>query len=780
MNNSVAKLRVFLIGVVCMLTLIAVAGRCPAATYYVALDGDNSNPGTESRPWRTVNYGCRRVKAGDTLIIKPGDYGPVNNIRFTYDGTRSAPIIVKAQEPGTVIFRDGTKGFDLTNTHHVIIEGIKFLRYTTGAAIGIGDPASYIKVRKCIFEDNNGNGIVIWGHSGNLSLTHHFEFYENQFIDTSGVPADQDYGISMNYGKYAYVHNNYVYGIHHQAISFKRKFWYGISENNVFEGFKYTAQYIGQNLNTGSEDNRSRYIIVQGNVFRPARNYRAKTPIWCANVEYAVIRNNYMEGLESVDGGWGAGIHLSDSESGYQPGNPTHVLIYKNIMRRIGGTTNNPSIRALAKCTDVRIFNNTFAYCKRSIGSETPETLHFVNNIFYRYEQMVYEPHIENFIFEHNCIYPDWSGKGPTDFSADPRMLGPFTPMVLKGLNPHFEPDPRIDACKLKDDSPCIDAGKFLTTTVGSGSGKVITVKDAGWFTAGFNADVPDKEWFSGGFNEPQGSIIRVGDDGPLRVVSVNYANNTITVDKSISWGNGEGVSLYFVGSKPDVGALEHGSKVVARHIFYNNSAFDGNDPAANVADDGAIAPDKTALLPGQTATFANYTSYSRGINGIMIDIAGLPGTPTAADFEFKVGNDNNPSNWAAGPAPSSITVRRGAGVNGSDRITIIWADGAIKKQWLQVTVKPTVATGLTEPDVFYFGNAIGETGNSTTDARVTPTDEIGARNNPHTIGGPTGPAGIDDVYDFNRDRKVGPTDEIIARNNGTNSMTALKLITVP
>jgi hypothetical protein len=79
---------------------------------------------------------------------------------------------------------------------------------------------------------------------------------------------------------------------------------------------------------------------------------------------------------------------------------------------------------------------------------------------------------------------------------------------------------------------------------------------------------------------------------------------------------------------------------------------------------------------------------------------------------------------------------------------------------------------------VFYFGNAVGETGNSVTDAMVKPTDEIGARNNPHTLGG--NPAGIDDAYDFDRDKKVGPTDEIIARNNGTNSLTALKLITVP
>ena len=135
-------------------------------------------------------------------------------------------------------------------------------------------------------------------------------------------------------------------------------------------------------------------------------------------------------------------------------------------------------------------------------------------------------------------------------------------------------------------------------------------------------------------------------------------------------------------------------------------------------------------------------------------------------------------SGWVAAPAPQSITVRSGAGVDGSDRVTILWPDGAIQKQWLQVTVKATANTGLVADDVFYFGNAIGETGNSGTDAEVTPTDNINVRNNPHTLA--VNPAAIDDVCDFNRDKKVGPTDSIICRNNGTSSQTALQLITVP
>ena len=69
---------------------------------------------------------------------------------------------------------------------------------------------------------------------------------------------------------------------------------------------------------------------------------------------------------------------------------------------------------------------------------------------------------------------------------------------------------------------------------------------------------------------------------------------------------------------------------------------------------------------------------------------------------------------------------------------------------------------------MFYFGNAVGESGNATGDALVNATDEIGARNNPHS---PLNPAAKDDAYDFNRDKLVNATDQIIARNNRTSPL---------
>jgi hypothetical protein len=200
---------------------------------------------------------------------------------------------------------------------------------------------------------------------------------------------------------------------------------------------------------------------------------------------------------------------------------------------------------------------------------------------------------------------------------------------------------------------------------------------------------------------------------------------------------------------------------VAGRWVFYNHSAFDGNDAAAGAADDGAIAATKSALLPGQSRAFANYTSFFHGINGIMLDVAGLHGLPTAADFIFKAGTDSNPAGWAAAPPPLSITRRAGAGAGGSDRVTIVWADDVIRNKWLQVTVKPNAATtGLAANDVFYFGNLAGETGDNPAAALVNALDLAAVKRALGTA------APVGSTLDINRDGRVSALDLAAVKQN--------------
>lgn len=73
-----------------------------AATYYVATNGSDSNPGSQAAPFKNVQKAVGVVRAGDTVIIKPGRHRPfdLKNIH----GAPGAPITFFG-EPGAIIDR---------------------------------------------------------------------------------------------------------------------------------------------------------------------------------------------------------------------------------------------------------------------------------------------------------------------------------------------------------------------------------------------------------------------------------------------------------------------------------------------------------------------------------------------------------------------------------------------------------------------------------------------------------------------------------------------------
>jgi hypothetical protein len=159
-------------------------------------------------------------------------------------------------------------------------------------------------------------------------------------------------------------------------------------------------------------------------------------------------------------------------------------------------------------------------------------------------------------------------------------------------------------------------------------------------------------------------------------------------------------------------------AQIVGRQLFYNNSALDGNNAGAGRFRRRRRRGDPQPGTRRRHATFANYSTYSRGLNGLMIDVKNLPAgyVPVASDFAFAAGNTANPATWQpVTRQPSSVTVRRGVDPDGDgdaiDRITIIWPDNAIQNQWLKVTAPAGGNLGLSDTDVFFFGHLGGDTG---------------------------------------------------------------------
>src|SRR5258706_269283 len=67
-------------------------------TYFVdAAKGDDKNDGSEAKPWKSIQHGANRLKAGDTLYLRGGAY--YEKVRLTRSGAADAPITI-ASYPG--------------------------------------------------------------------------------------------------------------------------------------------------------------------------------------------------------------------------------------------------------------------------------------------------------------------------------------------------------------------------------------------------------------------------------------------------------------------------------------------------------------------------------------------------------------------------------------------------------------------------------------------------------------------------------------------------------
>jgi hypothetical protein len=235
---------------------------------------------------------------------------------------------------------------------------------------------------------------------------------------------------------------------------------------------------------------------------------------------------------------------------------------------------------------------------------------------------------------------------------------------------------------------------------------------------------------------------------------------------------------------------VEEGKKVTSiagRQIFYNQSYYDGNKVAidaaaiagANNDDADAIDTSKTALLPGAgAATFANYTGYNKGINGLVYDIKDVPAgkTITAADFEFV--NQGKAGTASTVVTTATVVTQANTPATGTTRCVITFPNATLTNCWLKVTVKTTV--GLTAADVSYWGNVVGEAGvgnSPVTNLLVNANDEVMAR--PPYTHNALNRAPVTDTSDYNKDSLVNPNDEVLCRPPyTTNALSCVKLIT--
>jgi len=85
--------------------LLSAAAPLSAATYHVSVAGNDTHPGTQAKPFRTIQKAADSMKAGDTCLIRAGTYHEA--IVLKNSGEAGKPIRFMAQ-PGQMVLLDGT------------------------------------------------------------------------------------------------------------------------------------------------------------------------------------------------------------------------------------------------------------------------------------------------------------------------------------------------------------------------------------------------------------------------------------------------------------------------------------------------------------------------------------------------------------------------------------------------------------------------------------------------------------------------------------------------
>ncbi len=150
--------------------LVVAASTTPAATYYVATNGNDADPGTLAQPWKTLQHAADRVAPGDTVEVRAGDFAGAS---FATSGTATRQIVVEAyagESPSITADNPKTPdGINLEGASYMTLKG-----FTINGRTRAGIRA--VKCQHVTIRDNrmdrNGKWGILTGFCDDLLIDH--------------------------------------------------------------------------------------------------------------------------------------------------------------------------------------------------------------------------------------------------------------------------------------------------------------------------------------------------------------------------------------------------------------------------------------------------------------------------------------------------------------------------------------------------------------------------------------------------------------------------------
>ncbi len=172
-----------------------------AATYYVDqghASASNTNPGTESAPWKTIQHAANVLQAGDIVYVKQGTYkeltmsGPetdINALKPQNSGTAGNYITYQAYPGHAVIIDQNNEGlgFFISARHYIKIKGF-IIRNIWGAT-------------------DKGAGVMTTANASNVIVE------DNHIYNLDGIPGSNIAGIRFDSVVKAEARNNLIHDV---------------------------------------------------------------------------------------------------------------------------------------------------------------------------------------------------------------------------------------------------------------------------------------------------------------------------------------------------------------------------------------------------------------------------------------------------------------------------------------------------------------------------------------------------------------------------------------
>jgi hypothetical protein len=474
--------------VVLSFACVSAAFGQPNSSFYVATTGSDSNPGTQSAPWRTVQHAADTARAGSIVNVRGGIYEELVNINAS--GNASDGFITLRSYPGETAVLDATRFtptgrqavLTIHNQSYVRIEGFEIRNFRTAIhrlsplGISVMGSGSHIELlknnvhhieqtfdgRDAPGHGDNGFGIAVYGTDAKMPITdliidgnevHHLKTGSSESLVVNGNVTN--FRITHNV-----VHDNNNIGI--DVIGFERtapdpavdQARDGVVSGNLVYNIHSRGNPAYQNEENSDGiyvDGGTRILIEQNVIHDDDFGIELASEHKDRATSYITARNNLIYHCHT------AGVSIG----GYAPerGHTDHSTVVNNTLYDNDTSGTGSGEFQMQWNMAGNIFANNIVYAG-------PRCLISTNKSQLDKSQ-------PSVTIDHNLYYcasgaqaSTWAGSSATVTGFDKYVESSGNDRHSRFLDPHFV-DASAHNFHLRSDSPAIDAGTTDGVPVG-------------------------------------------------------------------------------------------------------------------------------------------------------------------------------------------------------------------------------------------------------------------------------------------------------------------------